>query len=76
MGLGKPTIMDSWVTEQRLINTSPVQIGTDKDWKTISAGWDHAVAIKYNGTLWGWGRNNYGQLADTSKVTHLSPYHD
>ena len=33
----------------------PVQIGTDKDWKTISAGWDHAVAIKYDGTLVGLG---------------------
>ncbi len=53
---------------------SPVQVGSDKDWKTISAGWDHALALKSDGTLWGWGRNNYGQLADTSKATHLKPF--
>lgn len=52
---------------------SPVQIGTERDWKKISAGWDHALALKYNGTLWGWGRDNYGQLADSTKATRLSP---
>ena len=52
---------------------APVQIGTDKDWKTISAGWDHALAVKYNGTLWAWGRDNYGQLGDSTKVSRLSP---
>ena len=39
----------------------PVQIGSDTDWKTITAGFNHSFAIKNNGTLWGWG--NSGQFA-------------
>jgi len=30
----------------------------------VSAGADHAMAIKTNGSLWGWGRNDYGQLGN------------
>jgi alpha-tubulin suppressor-like RCC1 family protein len=33
----------------------PLQIGTDTNWKTVSAGLTHSIGIKQNGTLWGWG---------------------
>lgn len=36
---------------------SPVHIGTDTDWKTLSAGSGFTLAIKTNGSLWGWGDN-------------------
>ena len=39
---------------------TPVQIGQDR-WTSVSAG-SHTVAIKTNGSLWVWGRNNNGQL--------------
>jgi len=39
------------------------QVGTDTDWKYISCGWQHTMAIKNDGTLWGTGRNEYGQLS-------------
>ncbi len=42
--------------------TIPVQIGTDTDWKTVSAGLSHSVAIKNNGTLWTWGESNHYAL--------------
>ncbi|MCL2175350.1 MAG: hypothetical protein FWB73_04815 [Treponema sp.] len=41
---------------------APVQIGTG--YASVSAGSDHTVAIKTDGSLWAWGRNNYGQLGD------------
>jgi alpha-tubulin suppressor-like RCC1 family protein len=40
----------------------PVRVGTDNDWVTISAGLYHAMAIKFDGSLYAWGRNNDGQL--------------
>lgn len=33
-------------------------------WKSLSAAEDYTVAIRYDGTLWAWGRNNYGQLGN------------
>ncbi len=38
------------------------QIGTATDWARVAAGSSFAMAIKTNGTLWGWGYNQYGEL--------------
>ncbi|MBL0013463.1 MAG: T9SS type A sorting domain-containing protein [Flavobacterium sp.] len=40
----------------------PQQVGTDTDWRMVSAGSQHTMAIKNNGTLWVWGRNEVGEL--------------
>lgn len=32
--------------------------------QTVSAGFNHSLAIKKDGTLWAWGRNDFGQLGD------------
>lgn len=45
---------------------SPVQIGTDTDWKSISAGYSHALATKNNGTLWSWGNSEFYALGNTA----------
>ena len=50
----------------------PTQIGTNTKWLQVSAGTNHSMAINDSGTifvpgnktLWGWGRNNVGQLGD------------
>ena len=39
----------------------------------ISAGRIHSVAIKSDGTLWTWGRNNFGQLGDGSLIDRHCP---
>ena len=39
----------------------------------ISAGFGHVLAIKSNGTLWGWGNNGYSQLGDGTTVSKSSP---
>lgn len=41
---------------------SPVQVGTDTNWKKVSSGSSHVLALKKDGTLWAWGANSYGQL--------------
>jgi alpha-tubulin suppressor-like RCC1 family protein len=42
--------------------TSPIQVGTNMTWSIVEAGYAHTCAMRTNGTLWCWGRNNVGQL--------------
>jgi uncharacterized repeat protein (TIGR01451 family) len=53
--------------------TSPIQVGTDTDWLSVSAGDFHTAAIKSDGTLWAWGWNNNGQLGDGTTNQRTSP---
>ena len=52
---------------------SPIQIGTDSDWKDVLCGTNFTVAIKTDGTLWSWGLGTSGQLGHGSKSTIQSP---
>ena len=42
--------------------SSPVQVGTNTNWKSVHGGNFHSMATKTDGTLWAWGSNGYGQL--------------
>lgn len=42
---------------------TPIQVGTDNNWKSVKSGGYHVVALKYDNTLWGWGSNGLSQLA-------------
>jgi len=58
--------------------SSPVQVGALTTWSKVRAGSDSGgsgwtMAIKTDGTLWCWGRNNYGQLGVGNKDTNSSP---
>ena len=54
--------------------SSPVQtISGGTDWKQVACGYNHTAAIKTDGTLWGWGYNNAGQLGDNTIVDKSSP---
>lgn len=50
-----------------------IQIGNETNWKSISAGYRFSLAIKNNGTLWGWGKNNYNQLGDGTSIQKVLP---
>ena len=43
---------------------TPVQVGIDMDWATVSAGVSSSCALKRGGSLWCWGMNNAGQLGN------------
>jgi alpha-tubulin suppressor-like RCC1 family protein len=54
--------------------SSPVrEITSSTTWCQVSAGYQHAVGIKTDGTLWSWGLNSCGQLGDNTTVTKSSP---
>ena len=58
-------------TENR---SSPIQtIAGGTDWKQISCGDNHMLAIKNDGTCWTWGYNAYGQLGDETTTNRSSP---
>ncbi|MDR0441863.1 MAG: hypothetical protein LBH44_00480 [Treponema sp.] len=44
--------------------TTPLRIGSDTDWTSVSVGTSHTLALKENGSLWAWGANTSGQLGD------------
>lgn len=50
----------------------PVKIGSETDWKDISTGTYHTLALKSDGSLWSWGYNLYGELGD-SKAFYYTP---
>ena len=39
----------------------------------MSAGEKHSLAIDYEGNLWSWGYNIYGQLGDGTTTEKLNP---
>jgi len=43
------------------------------NWKQVSCGVNFTAAIKTDGTLWTWGRNNYGQLGDNTTTNRCTP---
>jgi hypothetical protein len=61
-------------TTQDGVKSSPVQVGTNTNWsENIYSSTQVRVAIKTDGTLWSWGRNNNGQLGLSDRVNRSSP---
>lgn len=46
---------------------------TVSPWASVSAGPAQTLAIRTDGTLWAWGRNDYFQLGDGTNIDKLSP---
>ena len=51
---------------------SPIKVDTNV-WTSVACGGSHTIAIKYDGTLWGWGYNNSGQLGDGTGTQRTAP---
>ena len=56
-----------------VIRSSPVQVGTLSNWKSITGGVYNVSSIKTDGTLWTWGYNSNGQLGSGTTVSRSSP---
>ena len=55
------------------VQATPLQLGTDTNWKFCSMSKRHALAIKTDGTIWGWGRGNSGGLGLNNNNQVSSP---
>jgi len=57
-----------------VMQSSPIQtVAGGTNWKQVSGGEVHIAAIKTDGTLWSWGRNNIASLGDNTTVDKSSP---
>ena len=54
-------------------DSNPIQINTNSDWFSVSAGGRHAVAIKSDSTMHLWGENIFGQLGMGDIITRTIP---
>jgi alpha-tubulin suppressor-like RCC1 family protein len=53
-------------------SVSPIKVDTNV-WTSVACGGSHTVAVKYDGTLWGWGLNGYGQVGDGTTTDRTAP---
>jgi alpha-tubulin suppressor-like RCC1 family protein len=54
-------------------NTPVTTLAGETNWKQVTTGSSHTAAIKTNGTLWTWGRNDYGQLGTNTAINRSTP---
>lgn len=53
--------------------TTPKQIGKNKDWSDIAGRGDHYFGIRSDGSLWGWGENRKGCLGNGNDREQKQP---
>ena len=52
---------------------TPSQVGVELNWVVVTAGGNHNLAIKADGSLWAWGSNGQGQLGDGTTLDRSPP---
>ena len=65
LGLGEGTTTYIVVPTQNSISGN--------SWSSVSSKSSHTIAIKADGTLWGWGKNTYGVLGDETEDSSWVP---
>lgn len=57
----------------RASNPTPVPVPGLTGIIQVATGTDYSLALKSNGTVWAWGRNDVGQLGDRTTVSRSRP---
>ena len=52
---------------------TPRQIAGFSNVVGISCGWDHALAVKTDGSVWAWGKNLWGEVGDGTIIDRPTP---
>ena len=53
--------------------STPVQVSGLNNVVAISAGRNHSLAVRGDGTHWAWGNNKYGKLGDGTDTQRATP---
>lgn len=51
----------------------PVQIGSDADWRAVACAWEHCIATKSDGSLYGWGSDGGRLCLSTTPTNRTVP---
>jgi alpha-tubulin suppressor-like RCC1 family protein len=57
----------------RIDRSSPTQVGSLANWKSVSSSTSGVIAVKTDGTLWAWGAGTSGVLGLNSIISRSSP---
>jgi alpha-tubulin suppressor-like RCC1 family protein len=49
----------------------PQRIGSDSDWTQVAAGMVNTLALKNDGSLWVWGKTNFGQIGQPVRTNYF-----
>jgi alpha-tubulin suppressor-like RCC1 family protein len=52
---------------------APARVGSETNWSQISTSFGHNLALKNDGSLWGWGDNGEGQSGDGTTNSRSIP---
>lgn len=55
------------------LQTNIIKVGSATNWKMIASHSAYTMAIKSDGTLWGWGNNSYGNLGNGTTTNITTP---
>ena len=72
-GWGKAQDWGQIGKNNRIDYSSPVQVGTNTNWRAGGGGREFSFAIKTDGTLWTWGTPSYGAQGHNNTTTKSSP---
>ncbi len=72
LGDGTTAYKSTPVRVQQKTEAEPFEDNMTK-WESVSAGEDHTVGIAEDGTLWSWGKNEFGQLGDSTTTDKNTP---
>lgn len=55
------------------IQNRPLQVGSDTDWASVTAGYAHTCALRTDHTLWCWGDSTMGQTGTGKIGSEVAP---
>jgi alpha-tubulin suppressor-like RCC1 family protein len=74
-GISTPEAEDNYRPIQVRTATKPqdLELLEEPTWRSVSTGTSHTLMIADDGTLWGWGINDNGNLGDDSTTSYYIP---